>query len=1183
MGGPITLARLRARWLLTASTNAAASPRSYPLLRGSERPSSQASQPRQTVNHPPGSASAALWLALPSEGATTFVDPGFFEEIVVSGLNSPISVEFLPDGRILVAEVSGVVEMIDGGTINPTPFIDISDEVNGVADRGLLGLAAHPDFPTTPYVYLLFTYDPPETSGQSGNAGPDGAGHRALRLIRVTADIATGYATAVSGSDVILMGTASTAANIGDLSLAMNDTSDITCAPSGTPVEDCIPADGESHTIGSVRFGIDGMLYVGNGDASSYTFVDSRALRSLDLDSMAGKIFRIDPITGQGLSDNPFWDGDADSNRSKVFNYGLRNPFRFTIDPYSGYPWIGDVGANTWEEINLGSGGDFGWPCYEGGSGSSIQQPGYAALSECVSYYGSNSAIAATYAWDHAGSGSAALAGPVNTYSNYPAELDDALFIGDYVKGWIRYIPTDGAGNVLLDGGGDPIVNVFASGIFAMVDLAMGTDGNLHYVNFLTGELVRVKYDNFADPPPVRYEYYEGEWNVLPDFDSETVLATGFIAAFDTAPRLIEDDFGFRFRACIESPIAGSYTFYTTSDDGSQLLIDDVLIVDNDGQHGAIEVSASITLGVATTPIEVRYFDTGGADSLAVEWSGPSLPRQPIPTSALVGCNAVLAATPTSVTFGSVDTGSSSNSSVSVQHAGDISQPDLKITALAITGSADFAHSASLPITLSPGESTLLPISFTPTSVGPIAADLDVTHSGTNDPLTVPLSGTGTNYPPVVTIVSPLAGTTVQIGETLTFSGTGTDVEDGSLTGSSLVWTGSLIHAGHVHPGAASSTGTSGTYEMPDHGDDIYLELCLTGTDSLGSGTTTCVDVSYEEIIVTFTSSPSGLELTYNGVNQTTPFDVTSYANALRSISAPVTQGEWSFEAWDHGGGAAQTLNLGISDLTLTAKYLPLFTVEVGDQEQNVGVDVNVSPAVEYLGSGQLSYSATGLPAGLEIDSQTGSVSGVPIDPGVSQVQIEASDSTRTASTTFSWLILLPDPGFTDVDENHVFADDVAWLKAMGITIGCGPTTFCPHATVRRDQLATMLSNTLGLADGATIDAFTDDNGNIHEPNINRIAHANITKGCTATTFCPTLPIARDQLASMLANAFGFIDGGTIDAFTDDNGNIHEPNINRIAHANITKGCTAITFCPTDAVTRGQLAALLRQALLNSS
>ena len=109
-----------------------------------------------------------------------------------------------------------------------------------------------------------------------------------------------------------------------------------TCVISGTPIQDCLPSDAQTHSIGGLGFANDGTLFVSMGDASSASQLDTRSRRSQNLDTLAGKVLRIDPLTGQGYPGNPFYDGNPDSNRSKVAAYGLRNPFRFTMRDTAG-------------------------------------------------------------------------------------------------------------------------------------------------------------------------------------------------------------------------------------------------------------------------------------------------------------------------------------------------------------------------------------------------------------------------------------------------------------------------------------------------------------------------------------------------------------------------------------------------------------------------------------------------------------------------------------------------------------------------------------------------------------------------------------------------------------------------------------------------------------------------------
>jgi glucose/arabinose dehydrogenase len=169
-------------------------------------------------------------------------------------------------------------------------------------------------------------------------------------------------------------------------------------------------------------------------------------------------------------------------------------------------------------------------------------------------------------------------------------------------------------------------------------------------------------------------------------------------------------------------------------------------------------------------------------------------------------------------------------------------------------------------------------------------------------------------------------------------------------------------------------------------------------------------------------------------------------------------------------------------------------------------------------------------------------------------------------------------PQFSDVTTSG-FINDITWLGYEGITSGCGGGRFCPKGEVARDQMASFIARALNLP-RASRDYFTDDNGNKHEANINRIAAAGITFGCGERRYCPSGLVARDQMASFIARALK-LPRATRDWYTDDEGNRHEENINRFADAGITRGCTARTFCPKGLTLREQMAAFLRRAFPN--
>ena len=416
---------------------------------------------------------------------------------------------------MLVAQKNGVVRVVDNGTLRSTPLIDLSSQVNdNVVDRGLLGIAIHPNFATNPYAYLLYTYDPPETAGRTGLAGPDGDGNRPSRLVRVTVNPNTMIAD--PASLVVLTGTNSTWAYTSRPDL--DSTGSVSIPPSGIVngttitapanqievgtqdndpnqagiqnqnIRDYLATDSTSHSIGAVHFGPDGMLYLTNGDGTSYNFMDPRAVRVQDIHNLSGKVLRIDPITGAGVPGNPFYDpADPNSNQSKVFDYGVRNAYRFTFDPVSGLPVVGDVGWNSWEEINTGpAGSNFGWPYLEGPN----RTGGYQDLSQAITFYNNGNrnspadqpAVFPLLSRSH---GAPDNAGAITVGDFYN---DNTLMFGDVINGTL-YVATVSASRQITN------VQVFDSNIPYIVDIEKGPDGWLYGADLGTGTIKR-----WADP-----------------------------------------------------------------------------------------------------------------------------------------------------------------------------------------------------------------------------------------------------------------------------------------------------------------------------------------------------------------------------------------------------------------------------------------------------------------------------------------------------------------------------------------------------------------------------------------------------------------------------------------------------------------------------------------------------------
>jgi len=133
--------------------------------------------------------------------------------------------------------------------------------------------------------------------------------------------------------------------------------------------------------------------------------------------------------------------------------------------------------------------------------------------------------------------------------------------------------------------------------------------------------------------PGVSYAYYQGEWDVLPDFSKLEPVKRGGTASFDLDARTREEYFGLDFNGFVKVPEDGVYAFSTDSDDGSRLFVDGTLLVDNDGLHGRKEVSGVVALAAGYHAVRVQYFQKTGGRELAVSVEGPTGTRQAPPAS----------------------------------------------------------------------------------------------------------------------------------------------------------------------------------------------------------------------------------------------------------------------------------------------------------------------------------------------------------------------------------------------------------------------------------------------------------------------------------------------------------------------------------------------------------------------
>ena len=474
--------------------------------------------------------------------------------LIALGLSFPLYAGTPPAGFTETALVPGLstptdiaFSPIDGamwileqdGTVwvwrSPGPLKFVIDiPTDNFFERGLLGIAFDPAFATNHYVYLYYT-----TSFTPKR-------NRVERYVE------------------------------------SNDT-----LTADTLVIDDLFVSAGNHNGGVVKFGPDDKLYIGVGENA----VSSNAQ---DLSNPKGKVLRVN-TDGTTPTDNPFV-GQAGAD-DRIWAYGLRNPWRLDFDPLNGDLYIGDVGQNAIEEVDLGlKGFNYRWPQCEGtcGTGTGFENP--------------------IHQYPHQGGGGAITGGPVYRGSNFPPSYQGRYFYGDYVIGFVRVLTLDASHNVLAD---DP----FVTNADSPVDIEIGPDGCLYYAGYGSGTIFQVCNNN---PPPTAGFSGTPLSGMAPLQVAFTDLSTGNVASWAW-------DFGDGATSTNQNPShtyasAGSYdvALTVTGPGGSDtetktgyvnvgsFVSDDLITGLGPSAAAAPRVQAWDNTGVANTAIDFNAYGTGG-------------------------------------------------------------------------------------------------------------------------------------------------------------------------------------------------------------------------------------------------------------------------------------------------------------------------------------------------------------------------------------------------------------------------------------------------------------------------------------------------------------------------------------------------------------------------------------------
>lgn len=705
-----------------------------------------------------GQSGIALAITLPT---------GFSETLVTGGLNQPIAFDFAPDGRIFLTEKVGKVRIIKDGQLLPTPFVTLP--VDSSSERGLLGVALDPQFSENGYVYVYYTrlMNSPIKN----------------RVSRFTVSASNPDIADISTERILV---------------------------------DNIPGEHGWHNGGDLHFAPDGTLYISTGDAVN-------SANSQNLSSLGGKMLRINK-DGTIPADNPYAHSTSSGQATalpQIWNRGLRNPFRFAIDPMDGKIFINDVGEGSWEEINWSSkAANYGWPTCEGFCNNPNFTNPYVALNHGISksitggafYYG----------------------------NNFPAHYTGTYFFSDYVYGYIKTLEP-----------GTTTHKNFATQVPGPVHLGVGLDGALYYTSITQGKLFKITHGASTTPatttPPV---------------------------ATSTPPT-----------ATSTPPTATS-----TPAQGSTITIFAA------GQPGG---GAYPNLELKINDQTVKTFTNIQGDP----WNGTF--------------QQLTYAHPSAVTASQIKLNYSND-----YYGGSDQDRNVRVDKIVIDGTA---YETEAPSTYSTGTWA------NDTGCNPGNKQSEWLHCGGY----FAFSGSGTpttpveNQAPQASITHPVASTTFKAGDTISYSGTGTDPEDGSLPQSNYTWSVVFHHDTHTHPFRDPVSGsTSGSFDIPQRGDtsdNIWYRIHLTVRDSQGKEHTTFRDVMPRKTQITVATQPAGLEVQLDGQPKTAPHTFTGVQGMIRNLNvlSPQTMNgkQYEFVSWSDSGAQNHDITTPSATTTYTATF----------------------------------------------------------------------------------------------------------------------------------------------------------------------------------------------------------------------------------------------------------------------
>ncbi len=949
-----------------------------------------------------------------------------------------------------------------------------------------------------------------------------------------------------------------------------------------------------SHSVGAMAFGEDGYLYVSGGDGGSFDNQDwgqfggtlgvpvvtpanpcgdppfpigtpqtkptarGGALRSQSPRRPAGEprllngsILRVDPATGLAAPDNPFvLSGSTDANEQRVIGYGLRNPFRMIVKPGTNDVWIADVGWGAWEELNripdLTEVRNFGWPCREG---TSTQ---YTGLNICptagetelpfFSYHHSQPGAAG----DGCPTGGSAIGGLAFNLAagTYPPAYENALFLSDYTRRcmWVMFPAA----------GGDPdpaTITPFASSANGPVDLQMGPDGYLYYVDFDNGRVLRVTYGlhAVASANPT-----SGPVPLTVDFDStgSTPAQPGdtLTYAWDLDGDGAFDD---------SSAAQPTWVYNTLGTYSARLRVTDT--------HGGFDISTPVVIEAGNeaptatilTPSSALTWKVGDLIAFSGEATDPQ--DGDLPASAL-SWEVVIHHCPSNChehtyqTFAGVASGS-------------FAAPDHEYPAfleIRLTAADSGALTSTASVNVNPQTVTL---SFATSPPGLQLSSGTLTQTAPFDQPVIANSQ--------ITIAAPSPqGAYPTIWEFAAWS-------DGGAASHTITASASAAYTATFALHADLSLAIEAAPEPVCGGLPITYTL-----DVANAGPSRAVSVTVVDTLPAGTSliSAGGEGWSCNGtaiVTCTRPFLDIGNAPPIQIVAASPEAAGTAQNAATVGSSTSDIAGANNSAQVETTVVTGIAAPSIAAPEGAPVGATGLSASVETHAGSTWAWTLVGG----TITSGQGT-SAITFDagaPGTTMVLEVAESDAACTSPAAQWSVQVD---YADVGPAHPFHDFVVAVARAGVTAGCGGGNYCPDASVTRGQMAVfLLKSRYGASHAppaATGIVFADvPAAHPFAAWIEELAALEVTGGCGGGNYCPEAPVTRAQMAVFLLKTLlgsGYAPPAVSGIFDDvPAADPFAAWIEDLFVRGITGGCqiSPALYCPANPNTRGQMAVFL--------